>query len=248
MGGANLDPCGEVALKVQIQLEAVVHLVVGDVVATAVKAFHLAVVHDAHHLVDQMHAPVKNHTAAVLLVTSPVTGNTTGALDSRLYAEHLAQLSRRIDLLHHQVIAVPTAVLVCRKQPTGAVGGVDHLLQILMVQGHGLFADDVFAGFHCLNGERHMQFVRNGEGENVHRFVRQDGFKRIIYENTVFPCELTAFLFDIPDAGKLGNVAFQQVTGVPAAHSAVSDYNDSFLCSIHFGSFPETPPTGALRL
>ena len=74
---ADLNACVKTALKVEVELEAVVHFIVGYVLKSAEDAFNPAVVNYAEHLVDEMDAPVIKHSAAVLLVASPVAGDAT---------------------------------------------------------------------------------------------------------------------------------------------------------------------------
>ena len=67
---------------------------------------------DLEDLVDQMHAPVEDHPAAVLLFAAPVARDPARAVDARLEVDRLADLAGLDDLLDREKVDVPAAVLV----------------------------------------------------------------------------------------------------------------------------------------
>ena len=80
--------------------EAVVNLLIGHVREGGVHRLG----HPAHHhvhLVQQVHAPVKDHAAAMLLGVAPVTGDAPAAVDPALDGEHPAQLAVLHNLFRH---------------------------------------------------------------------------------------------------------------------------------------------------
>ena len=177
MRRSNLDTCGKLLLKIKIKLESVVNLVIGYVVEAAVYLLYLSVVYYSEHLVDEMYSPVKHHSAAVLLVASPVTGNTARTLYSGFNSEYVSKLTRGVNLLHHQIVAIPTAILVYGKQFSRTVRRFYHFLKLKVVKTNGFLTYNVLPCLHCLNGNRQMALVGNGNCYYINAFVGQHVFK-----------------------------------------------------------------------
>ena len=232
--GADLNMTHKSALKEQVELEAVVHLVIGQVVATAVYLFNLAIVGDSNHLVDQMYAPVKDHAAAVLLLGTPVAGNTAGAVIAGFNGEHVAQLSAAVKLLHHQIVHVPTAVLMGGEEAIVFMRGINDLLQIGGGECDGLFADNVLAAGHCLDGKGVVKLIGDGDDHNVHRGVRKNLFPRAVSMDAVFLGDLSALGIDIVYTNQIDYIVSADKASVSAAHSAVSDNGDVLFAVFHF--------------
>src|SRR5699024_6322839 len=74
VAGAHFHGGGDAALEHHVHDEAVVHLVVGDVGHLGVNLFDFLGDHQ-HNAVQQVHAPVKHHAAALFLDTAPVAGD-----------------------------------------------------------------------------------------------------------------------------------------------------------------------------
>ena len=136
--------------------------------ATAVNRFDLLVVHDTEHLVDQMYAPVVDHTAAMLLLAAPVTGNAARALVARLNRGNLAESARAIRLTGHQIVAVKATVLVCGKELACTLCLFADLLQLLAIKRNRLFGNNVLSRAKSLDRKRLVKLVRNGERNEIY--------------------------------------------------------------------------------
>ena len=74
-----------------------------------------------------------------------------------------------------------------------------------------------------------MELVGSCNGYYINAFVSEKVLKRLICVYSVFFSKSDTIRIDIPNARKLGNVAFSQLIAMPLAHSAVSDNGYSLL-------------------
>ena len=211
----DLHARDQVIIKEHIQLEAVIHQLIGDMVAVAEDLPQRFVVHDAHDLVDEVNAPVQDHAAAMLRRAAPVTGNAPGSVYTGLHAVHLPQITAVINVAHEQEFAVPAAVLVNREQSVVLIGCIKHFLQIGRGKRHGLLADDVLSRLHCLNGKRLVHIVGHRDGHKIHRRVAQKRLERRVGVDPVFLRRLAAFRLDVIDAHQIHNITVPQIFAVP---------------------------------
>ena len=196
--GSDLHARDQVIIKEHIQLEAVIHQLIGDMVAVAEDLPQRFVVHDAHDLVDEVNAPVQDHAAAMLRRAAPVTGNAPGSVYTGLHAVHLPQITAVINVAHEQEFAVPAAVLVNREQSVVLVGCIKHFLQIGRGKRHGL-----------------VHIVGHRDGHKIHRRVAQQRLERRVRVDPVFLRRLAAFRLDVIDAHQIHDITVPQIFAVP---------------------------------
>ena len=94
---------------------SVINFFICNVRTTAIKASDFLFT-NLEHLVYEMYTPVKNHTAAMFLFASPITGNAPRAMNARLYAQRFTDVSAFNQLLYSKKIHIPASVLVNCKQ------------------------------------------------------------------------------------------------------------------------------------
>ena len=186
-------------------------------------------VKDLKKLVDKVNAPVKDHSAAVLLFSAPVAGNTAATVDSRFNIDDLADLATFLDLLHCEEVNVKASVLVNGEDLTALFSRRDHLIKLVGVHSYGLFADNVLPCFKRLNDDLHMGVVGDSNGNHIYLLVSQNSLERIVCKNASFASKLCLFGVDIVNTGERNHVTFKRVLGMPATHSAVTDDNKIFL-------------------
>ena len=251
VGGAHLHVDRQIVLKVHLQLEAVVHQLVGDVIALAPDLLESLVLHDTHDLVDEVDTPVQNHAAALGGILTPVPGDTAGAVATGLDVVHGAQLTALVDVPHDQKLTVPAAVLVDRKELAGGLGGVDHLLEIGGGQGNGLLADDVLARGQSLEGQGLVLIVGDGDGDEIHRGIPQKLLQGCVGMDASGLSQRALGGLNIVNTHQIDDVAVLEEATVPAAHTAVTDDCRIFLChdvipflSRNRSVFPQRIPCG----
>ena len=170
-----------------------------------------------------MHAPVKNHAAALCLRVSPVARDTAGTVNTGLNGKNTTELAGLCNLLRNAEILVPTAVLMHRKDGARALGGCDHLFEISGAKRDRLLADGNLARFHNLNANLLVLIVRDCDRYNINGLVGKQLLKRAVCVNTVFLSSLVALRLNIVYTCKLYNTRdFLQSLRVPAAHAAIA--------------------------
>src|SRR5258707_8668821 len=86
----------------------------------------------------------------------------------------VADLAQQTRLQHFHGMSVEHAVvaLVADGQDAiGLIGDLDHLLALADIPGHQLFAQDVLAGLHAIDGDGGMQVQRQGDNDGFDIFV-----------------------------------------------------------------------------
>ena len=78
---ANFNICSFTVDKAEIEFKSVINLIGGYVGSVAGNGVNLTCDKE-QHLVDKMHTPVKYHTAAIRLMTTPIGGDAAGTMDS----------------------------------------------------------------------------------------------------------------------------------------------------------------------
>ena len=159
-------------------------------IATAVNAGDLSVIYDTYHLVDEVNAPVKDHSATVDLLSSPVAGDPARALNSRFYREYLTELALLIKVTHNDVICVPTAVLMSCKKLSVFFRCGDHFFKIGRIKCYRLFRNDIFACLHSLNGEGLVVIVRCCYRDKLYARVAEKLLERRVGVNPPRFCKL----------------------------------------------------------
>ena len=76
--------------------------------------------------------------------------------------------------------------------------------------------------------KRSVKLVGNGNSHKINLGVGKHRLIRGVGINAVFACELGAFRLYIVNSGKISHIAFKQMAGVPATHSAVTDNGTAF--------------------
>ena len=150
-----------------------------------------------------MHAPVKNHAAALCLRISPVARDTAGTVNTGLNGENTTELAGLCNLLRNAEILVPTAVLMHREDGARALGGCDHFFEISGAKRDRLLADGNLARFHNLNANLLVLIVRDCDRYNINGLVGKQLLKRAVCVNPVFFSNLVALRFNIVYACKL---------------------------------------------
>ena len=222
--GANLNGCALAALKGEVKVKSVVNLGGGDIGGLAVYASDL-LGNELKHLVDEVNAPVEDHTAAGSLVASPVGGNTSRAVDSRLDIDNLADLTRVNEALDSKEVNVPASVLVNRELAAVLLCRLYHLVELADRESNGLLADNVLA---CVQSSYNyiLVYVVGGSAENdVNLGICDELLKRCVDVNAVFLCRVHSLLGDVIDSRESNNVALICPVSVPGALTAVT--NDS---------------------
>ena len=140
------------------------------------------------------------------------------------------------NLFGRQKIAVPSAVLINGKQLSVFLGCLDHFRKICAVHRDRLFADDVFPRRH--RGERQglMRIVRRRDDDKLDRGVREQRLIRLIKLYALFRSIFLTFFVDIGNADKLEVIRGQDMSCLPIALAAKSDYTNTMF---HFD-----PPPG----
>ena len=205
------------------QLEVVVHAGELDGQQVSVNLGDGAV-DQIHQLIDQMYAPVEQHAAARFTHTAPVAGNAFAALHAGFDVKRLSDGAVLDQLLDHQEILVPAAVLVHGELPSRLLGNGDNLLQLGRVHHHGLFADHVLARPHGLDGQRLVEVVRHSEDDGADLRVGEQRVERLISVNAVLFRGIDPLGVDIINTGKAEFLRQgEKLLGMPAAHAAVAD-------------------------
>ena len=144
--------------------------------------------HHLQHLVQNMYAPIKHHTAALRLSTAPISRYSTGAVYPGFDAEYISQHTFIINFLHRQEIFIPTAILMNRKKFSVLICCINHLLQIGARQRNRFFGNYIFSRLHCLYRIWLMPVIRHCQQENIHFVVRQNFLKALICFVAVLFC------------------------------------------------------------
>ena len=184
---------------------------------------------DLQDLVDQMHAPVEDHPAAVLFVAAPVARDAAGAVDARLDIDRRADLAGIDDLLDRKEVDVPAAVLVNGEEFARLFGGSRHTVKRLDRERHRFLADDVVTAFQKPYHDVLVHVVRSRDDADLCVAICADLVKRSVDLDPAALGEFVALLLDIVHAAQRDDVALQRVIGVPAALSSVSDHDHVFL-------------------
>ena len=193
--GAQLHMGSGAVLKVQFQLKAVIHLIIGDVGTGAVQPDDL-LLKDLQDLVNKVDAPVQDHTAAVLLLPAPVAGDTPGAVDTGLKIQNLSDLTAGSQLLHCQKIHIPAAVVVNGEKLACLFAGSNHPVYGSNAHFHGLFADHMLACFQCGNNQRFMEIIGRCDHHRIHLGICQQLLVGSIHMDPVGCSSISA---DLPD-------------------------------------------------
>ena len=226
--GTDLDKRADAALEGQHQFEAVVDLVGRDMGGFAIDLFDL-LRDDLQDLVDQVHAPVEDHPAAVLLVAAPVARDAARAVDARFDIDRHADLAGIDDLLDRKEVDVPAAVLVNGEEFSRLFGGSRHPVKRFDRKRHRLFADDVVTAFKQPHHDILVHVVRGRDDADLGVLIRADLVKRSVDLDPAGLRQTVALLLDIVHAAQRDDVALQRVIGVPAALTSVSDHDHVFL-------------------
>ena len=192
-------------------------------------------VDEVQELVNEVHAPVEQHAAAGFAHAAPVAGNALAALHAGFNVEGLADRAVLQHLLHHEEILVPAAVLVHGELAARLLRNGQHLLELLCVEHHGLFADHVFPGAHRLDGEGLVEIVRHGENHGADLRVRQKRVERAVTADAVALRRVNPLGIDVIDPGEPEFLRQrEELARMPAAHAAVANHCNG----IHDNPFP----------
>ena len=119
-----------------------------------------------------------------------------------------------------------SAALVCN--------GYD-LLKLLRVENNGLFGDNVLARAESLDGDLGVNLIGSRDGNELDLVVRKKLLEGLIRADAVGLCKLDLNGVDVVDTAKVSYVTFKNISGVPAAHSAVAD--DGAACFLYVFNF-----------
>ena len=147
---------------------------------------HDRLIHHQQQLVEHVHAPVQNHSAALEPAVAPVARHAARAVHARFDVEHASEPVFVVNALHHEEILVPAAVLMHGEDAAVLARRVDHRLQLVRRQRDGLLRDHVLARPHRLNGDGLMKIVGRGDGDQLNLPVRQQFFERVIGAQPLF--------------------------------------------------------------
>lgn len=222
----QLNASGGAALKIDVDLEAVIDLVVGVVGAMAADALDFFVGDELQHLVDHVNAPVKDHAAAMRLFTAPVGRDSARAVDAGSDVECFADLAALNQALDGEEVNVPTAILVNGKERARFLRCGDHAVNRGTAHFNRLFADDMLACLQPCDDQFLVNVVRNGDHDSVNRRVGKDCFVGFINVNAVCDSRITANLANVISTGKGGDITLEKLGAMPCALSAVADNCD----------------------
>ena len=135
----------------------------------------------------------------------------------------MAQDTFFVDMLYRQKIRIPTAVLIHREHHIILPRGIDHLLQLIVVQRHRLFAYHVLARPHGLDADILVQMIGDRYGDKLHTCVRKHRLKRGINIQTLGPRLIAGCVGDIINTQKLQAIVLKGVCGMDTSHAAVTD-------------------------
>ena len=215
------------ALKHEAESEAVVDLVVGDVLEIAANGFNVPS-DDVEHLVDQVNAPVEKHSAAVLLGSAPVGRNTAASVDAGFDIDDLADLTGVVDLLHCEKIDVETAVLVNREFHAVFLRALDQSFERFERERYRLLHDNVFACVHARDSDFLMNVVRDCNGDKLDLLVCEKLLTRSVSTDPAALRKSALLGKNIVDSRERNDIAVLYVVDVPRAHSAVAYYRRFF--------------------
>ena len=108
-------------------------------------------------------------------------------------------LAAVVQLLHCQIVHVPTTVLMDAEQTVIAVCAIDHILQILHGKRDRLFADDVFAGIQRRHNNFLVRIVGDGDRNHIDGRVAQKLLAGAVRTDAPATGKLTAFFFNVVD-------------------------------------------------
>ena len=232
---AHFQQHGAAAGETHHELDVVVHLGREDAQQMRVHADDLLVRKQLHHLIEQMHAPVQQHAAAIELVSAPAVHGLARPLHLALDKIHMPQQPLLLRRLHNAEILVPAAVLMDGKDLARLVAHSDNFLQFRGVERYRLFADDVFSRAKRGDGQLPVKVVRYGHGNQIDRRIGQQRVERIIRAQPHFTRSLQRFLPNVVRAADFNlRYLFHHVAGMPASHAAESNYSQAMFCHTFF--------------
>ncbi len=143
--GSDLDQRRLAAFEREKQVEPFVHLLTRGMVELTEDPGDFSG-DEKNEAVEQVNAPVEHHPSPLARLLPPIPRNAPGPEDPAFQVKEPAEASLRQDLLDHQVVGVPTAVLVDHEQPAGGRRRRDDFVKLGRREGHRFFADHVLAG------------------------------------------------------------------------------------------------------
>ena len=238
--GCVAHPCHSVCPRGAISMEngkSVIDFCVCNISQIGVNGNDVIPSCQAEHLIEQMYAPVENHSAAVALPVSPVAGNAARTVNAALNAEDPSEFVFVVNFLYGKEVFIPPSVLMYGEHNAVSVGGGDHLFKFIRPQTNGFFADNIYLMIKKFDANGFVRIVRNGDDRKIdapaveqrlHRVKRGD--TRILFKNPV------SFGIDVESTDDLENFGhfFKSFNMPTSRHSAVTDNGNSDLLFHNF--------------
>lgn len=151
----------------------------------------------AQQLVDQMNPPVVEHAAACHRVSPPAEANAPLAVNAGLDGGDISDFSALHGLTGHEIIFIPTAVLMNGKNAACLFGSGNDLFQLIRIHGDGFFAHNVFSGLQAGNGQLGMDVIGRADEDQRNALVRQKILQTVIRGQAFFFRVRTLFSIDV---------------------------------------------------
>ena len=213
--------------KPQICRKPVIHQLIRHICQRGIHCIQLHTGEEQQRLIQQMHAPVQHHAAAVFLFLAPVSRNPPGTMHSGFQTENFSQTALVQYLFHREKVLVPAAVLMHCQKLSRSRRRVYHLLQIVGAQRHRLLRHHILSCLHSLNGDAFMHVIGSGDQHQIHRLIRQKILQTFIYMNLPGRRVIPSFFLDVPDPGHSQILYVLNQIVMPAGHAAEAHYRQS---------------------
>ena len=181
--GRHDDAVIDAVFEVNGNIAPVVHLLAVNVTEFAVQAFDGAWDH-LQHLIDEVHAPVEQHAAALRPLFAPAAGDAVAARHARLDFIYASDDAALRELPHGQKVVVPAAVLVHFEQHARLFRRGIHLFRLGAAHRDWFFAEYVFPRLCRRVRIRRVEVVGNCQKHGADRFIRPDLLRRSVCAQT----------------------------------------------------------------
>ena len=166
--------CGYAVIEAHHDLEVIVNFLVDDVADVGKYGSELRSGEHPAELIQKVHTPVVQHSAAFTDEDMPVVHVSVKAVEHALYAVDVAQSAGIIDRLCSAEIRIETALMMDRELYTVLLDGRFHLIEFCQTHGDGFLTDDVLLRIGCLDHKVFVELVVRSDQHYIHFRIRHE--------------------------------------------------------------------------